>query len=123
MQFSKLKKRYRWGPVAFDSADILAMIERDPLLEFVASYHEKMYWIGVSSEYDDGREEFYNHVYYINDQEFSSFQEFKSQAMIDERLFADLDDQLEVIDTIEGNPKHYYRDLMDLKKRQMKNKH
>ena len=87
----------------------------------MASYHGQMYWIGVSSENHHRTREFFNHIYYIDDQEFSSFEEFKSKAMIDGQLFSELNDKLDVIDTIEGNPKHYYSDLPGLKKRKMKN--
>ncbi len=117
MQFVKLKKKYRWEPIAFDSHDILMMIENDHVLEFVASYHEKIYWIGVAADYHHYTREFFDHLYYINDQEYSTFQEFKAQATIDEQLFANLNDKLDVIDTIEGNPKRYYSDLTYLKKK------
>ncbi len=117
MQFIKLKKKYRGDPIAFDSNDMLLMIENDHVLEFVASYHGQMYWIGVAADCNHHTREFFDHLYYINDQEFSTFQEFKSQAMIDGQLFADLNDKLDVIDTIEGNPKRYYGDLTYLKKK------
>lgn len=45
----------------------------------------------------------------------------KLKAMIDGQLFADLNDKLDVIDTIEGNPKRYYDDFMGVKRRLNKN--
>lgn len=122
MKYTKLRKRYRWEPMEFDSKDILLMIENDHCMEFVFSYHGQMHWIGVCSEsrYPLPYTEFFNHIYYIDDQEFSSFQEFKLNAMIDGQLFAELKNKLDVIDTLEGHPKRYYSDLMDLKKRMNK---
>ncbi len=87
-------------------------------MEFVASYHGQTYWIGVAADYDDRLREFFDHVYYINDQEFSTFQEFFSRAMIDGKLLANLNDKMDVIDTLEGNPKRYYDDLMYRKRKQ-----
>ena len=117
MKFTKLRKRYRWEPMEFDSNDILLMIENDHCMEFVSSYNGQLYWIGVASDFHHITRKFFDHLYYINDQEFTTFHEFKSKATIGGQLFANLNDKIDVIDTFEGDPKHYYNYLTDLKKR------
>jgi hypothetical protein len=116
MQFTKLRKHYRWDPVYFDTADILLLMEDDFVIEFVVSYYGETYWIGVASDFDRSTQEFFDTVFYINNQEFRSFEEFKSRAVIGGRLLFEVKEKLCVIDTFDGNPKRYLDSLGKIKK-------
>ncbi len=113
MRYTKLKSRYSWKPVAVSAGDILRLLERTVMAEVVVRRNGKHHWIGVFCGYDRLRRLFGGQVFYIDDQEFATLEEFKAHAKLDGRLFASFSEPLEVIDTQEGNPARYFASTLN----------
>ncbi|MDR2589616.1 MAG: hypothetical protein LBC71_01315 [Oscillospiraceae bacterium] len=81
--------------------------------EFVIQFEGKEYKVGFNSDYnmDQG---FFNPIFYLDKQEFDSFDKFVNQAILNDRLFADRTDNVEVLDADDGVVKFpWYKKLED----------
>jgi len=107
MRFTELKKHYSWDPASIDVSDILLLMKKAVMAELVVSIGGQPHWIGVACKYDRQRRVFGEQTFYINDQEFTTLEDFISLAMLDGQRFADISEPLSVIDTQEGDPRNY----------------
>ena len=107
MFFNKKKeKRFRWESVSCGVGIILRILEQceDCSVQLVVRYHGAYYNIGIASDYDRQTRKFFDTIFYLNEQEFLSLDEFKSSAKINDILFTDICDMMEVVEADEGNP-------------------
>lgn len=116
MRYTKLKEPCPWEPVCFDAGDILLLLEKAVMAEVVVRQYSEAYWIGVACEYDREKQLFGDQIFYIDDQEFASVEAFIAQAMLGGELLANAEGPFQVIDTLEGDPMHYFNLVAELKK-------
>lgn len=116
MRFTKRHERDKWGPVSFGVAEILLLLENAVMVELVVHFRHQLFLIGVNCPYDRKRRMFGNQRFYIDDQEFTSFEAFKTCAVLGGELFAGIRERIVVIDTQEGNPKSYYDIIKKMQK-------
>ena len=61
----------------------------------------KKYKVGFTSDFNR-RQGFFDPEFYLNEQKFNTFEDFKAKAVLDGNLFAQMTDEVEVIDVDDG---------------------
>ena len=82
--------------------------------EFVIIFEGKEHKVGFTSDYN--REQgFFDPLFYLDEQEFVTFEDFKSQAVLAGQLFAGRIDDVEVVDANNGATKFpWYKALEEV---------
>ena len=57
--------------------------------------------VGFTSDFNIIRG-FFDPIFYLNEQKFGTFEQFKSEAVLDGKIFAERTDSVEVVDVDEG---------------------
>ncbi len=107
MRYTRRKESYEWEPVFLDVSDIILLMNKAVMVELVVLFHGCLHWVGVACTYDRLRHMFGDQIYYIDEHEFMTIEDFVSYAALDGQRFADIDEPLSVIDSQEGDPKCY----------------
>ena len=71
------------------------------LAQFIICLDGKRHRVGLISDYDSSRG-FFDPLFYLDNQEFNTFEHFKAEAVLDGELFAQKTNCVEVIDADEG---------------------
>lgn len=106
------KKRYRWKPLLCHTGDVIDLmreLERidAPTLDLDFEYQGEMYQCGMSSDYEEERG-FFDTLWYLDGQEFTSLDAFLDGAMIDGVRFSELDAPIALLKEWEtGDPRGY----------------
>ena len=74
------------------------------LAEFVICIDGNKHRVGLTSDYEWNRG-FFDPIFYLDDQEFNTFEHFKAEAVLDGELFAEKTDYVEVVDADDGATK------------------
>lgn len=69
--------------------------------EFIIEFEGKKHKVGFTSDYDRSQG-FFDPLFYLDDQEFDTFEKFKAQAVLNGQLFTHITDDIEVIDADDG---------------------
>ncbi|MCL2619483.1 MAG: hypothetical protein FWD97_00935 [Defluviitaleaceae bacterium] len=69
--------------------------------EFDIRLNGKDYAVGFTSDFNRTRG-FFDPEFYFDDQKFTTFEDFKAQALLDGQLFAQMTDSVEVFDVDRG---------------------
>lgn len=70
-------------------------------IELIILFENEKHKVGMSSDYNRKRG-FFDPVFFLDEQEFDTFEKFKSQAALEGMLFADIDGVVEVIEADQG---------------------
>jgi len=101
-----LKKKKGWEPLKCNTSTIIELMkqcEDSGMLEIIFSYNEKIFNVGISSDYDNGR--FFDTTYYIDDQQYLTLTEFCEKSTINGQLFINID-YIYILEADEGNPRN-----------------
>jgi len=81
--------------------------------EFVILFEGREHKVGFSSDYNR-QQGFFDPLFYLDEQEFDNFESFKSQAVLNEQIFALRTDNVEIIEADNGATKFpWYKALED----------
>lgn len=69
--------------------------------EFVIMFEGEEHKVGFTSDYNRSQG-FFDPLFYLDEQEFSNFQSFKTQAVLNGEIFAHRTDNVEIIDADHG---------------------
>jgi len=69
--------------------------------EFIFLFEGNEHKVGFTSDYND-HDGFFDPLFYLDNQEFSTFEEFKAQALLNGQIFANRFDKIEIIDADDG---------------------
>lgn len=99
-------KKYRWKPIVCGMGTILQILKQGGNLpaELVIVYHEEIYKIGIASDYNKKLGKFFDTVFYINDKEYKSWEQFETFAEIGGVRITEIYDPVEVVEADEGDP-------------------
>ena len=100
----KIKKRVVC-PIPVIVKIIQVSIDIDACMsEFVIIFEGEEHKLGFTSDYSRNQG-FFNPLFYLDEQEFDNFQVFKSQAVLNGKIFAQRTDDIEIIDADNGTTK------------------
>lgn len=63
--------------------------------------------VGIESDYDNGT--FFDFVFYLDGQQFDSFEKFKAQAVLNGRLFSQRVEEIEITEINKGDDPEYVK--------------
>jgi len=69
--------------------------------EFVILFEGNEHNVGFTSDYDR-KQGFFDPLFYLDEQEFTTFEEFRSQAVLNGQVFAQRTDNVEIIEADKG---------------------
>lgn len=72
--------------------------------EFIIQFEGKEHKVGFTSDYNR-RQGFFDPLFYLDEQEFDSFEKFKAQAVLSGGLFAHRTNDVEIIEADKGATK------------------
>ena len=72
--------------------------------EFVILFEGKEHTVGFTSDYNR-KQGFFDPLFYLDEQEFSTYEEFQSQAILEGQIFTQRTDNVEIIEADKGATK------------------
>jgi len=69
--------------------------------EFIIQFEGEEHKVGFTSDYDR-RQGFFDPLFYLDEQEFDTFEKFKAGAVLNGRLFAYRNDDVEITEADKG---------------------
>jgi len=92
------------------SVILSAMEETIRLEEFIISliilYKDEKHKVGISSDYNQQRG-FFDQLFYLDEQEFDTLNKFKLEAILNDKLFVNINDGIEVLKADDGAPANF----------------
>lgn len=104
------KKRFSWEPVVADTAALISLMKHFkemPILDITFNLCGTNHIAGMSSDYNKQEDSFYNSLYFLDQQEFSTFSMFCEKAEIDGQLLTGIENLIDIMEVNEKNPRNY----------------